>query len=139
MKKWIALCLAALLIASPSAFAEQAPDSFTVEIVCESDDIYQLYYACYQGDNCQGLGGVADPGGQALAPDSPLTVTFPASCFDDPAHLENFGISFSLYGEDDLTAIAATDRLTFPAEFGGRYTVVLSGDRDSGLQAALAE
>ena len=139
MKKWIALCFAALLIASPSAFAEQAPDSFTVEIICESEDIYQLYYACYQGDSCQGLGGVADPDGQALSPDTPLTVTFPSSYFDDPTDLEDFGIALSPYGRDDLTAITTTDPLIFPAEFGGHYTVVLSGDRESGFQVTLAE
>ena len=133
MKKWIALCFAALLIASPSAFAEQAPDSFTVEIICESEDIYQLYYACYQGDSCQGLGGVADPDGQALSPDTSLTVTFPSS------DLEDFGIALSPYGRDDLTAITTTDPLIFPAEFGGHYTVVLFGDRESGFQVTLAE
>ena len=35
-------------------------DAFTVRVVCQSEDVYQIFYTCYVGGESRGMGGMAD-------------------------------------------------------------------------------
>ena len=74
-------------------------DAFTVQVICESPDIYQIFYTYYLGDEALGMGGMADLEGGEITPDSDLSLTFPASYFADGADLSQFTMDFSPYGE----------------------------------------
>lgn len=144
-KRWMRRCLAALLCMAAlglSACGGRGPvgaDAFTVRMICQSEDIYQIFYTCYIGGESRGIGGMADLEGGELTEESDLTLTFSKSYFeegDDPA---NFSLDFSPYGKEDTAEIGTTAPLAITADWGETYTVVFSGDRQSGFHAALAE
>ena len=90
-------------------------DAFTVRVVCQSEDVYQIFYTCYVGGESRGMGGMADLEGGELTEDTDLTLTFPRSYFEEG---------------DDVG--------TFSMAWGGTYTVVFSGDQETGFRAELA-
>ena len=49
-----------------------------------------------------------------------------------------FSMDVSPYGEGDTSEIATTDPVEIPAAWGGTYTVVFSGDQETGFRAELA-
>ena len=67
--------LALLLSACEAAPEEAADPSFTVRVICESEDIYQIFYTFYIGDESRGMGGMADLEGKALTNDRILLST----------------------------------------------------------------
>ena len=103
-------------------------DAFTVRVVCQSEDVYQIFYTCYIGGESRGMGGMADLEGGELTEDTDLTLTFPRT----------YSMDFSPYGEGDTSEIATTDPVEIPAAWGGTYTVVFSGDKETGFRAELA-
>lgn len=136
-RKWAACLLAALLALCLAACGSGGGGAFTVQVVCESPDVYQIFYTYYLGDEALGMGGMADLEGGEITPDSDLSLTFPASYFADGADLSQFAMDFSPYGEGDTSEIATTDKVSIPAAYGETYTVVFSGDEASGFQAVL--
>ena len=137
-KKLTGYVLAVLLILGLTACGGgREEDSFTVRVVCESSGIYQIFYSCYLGDDTAGMGGMADLAGGEITEDTDLTLTFPASYFDEGRDLSQFAMDFSPYGEGDTSEIATTEKVSIPAVYGETYTVVFTGDRLSGFQAAL--
>lgn len=113
-------------------------DAFTVRVVCESEDIYQIFYTCYIGGESRGMGGMADLEGGELTEATDLTLTFPRSCFEEGDDVGTFSMDFSPYGEGDTSEIATTDPVQIPAAWGRTYTVVFSGDKETGFRAGLA-
>ena len=137
-KKLAVWSLAALLLLGLTACSGgDSEDAFTVRVVCESPDVYQIFYTCYLGDEAVGMGGMADLEGGEITEDTDLTLTFPAAYFEDGAVLSQFAMDFSPYGEGDTSEIATTEKIAIPAAYGETYTVVFSGDEASGFQAAL--
>ena len=114
-------------------------DAFTVRVVCQSEDVYQIFYTCYVGGESRGMGGMADLEGGELTEDTDLTLTFPRSCFEEGDDVGTFSMDFSPYGENDTSELATTARLSIPAAYGTCCTVVFSGDRETGFTAALQE
>ena len=137
VRKWAVCLLAALLALCLTACGSGGGDAFTVQVICESPDIYQIFYTYYLGDEALGMGGMVDLEGGEITPDSDLSLTFPASYFADGADLSQFAVDFSPYGEGDTSEIATTDKVAIPAVYGETYTVVFSGDEASGFQAVL--
>lgn len=114
-----------------------AEDAFTIRVVCESDGIWQIFYSCYlDGEYC-GMGGVADLDGGELTEETDLSISFTRSFLGQDADISQFSMDFSPYGQDDTSEIGTTNRVAIRAEYGQSYMVFLSGDRDSGFQAAL--
>ena len=85
------------------------------------------------------MGGMADLDGVELTEDTDLSVSFTRSFLGEDADLSQFSIDFSPYGENDTSEIGTTNQVAINAEYGQSYTVVLSGDRESGFQAELQE
>ena len=110
---------AALALLAAGCGSKPAEDAFTVEVRCESQGVYQLYYTYYlDGESC-GMGGKAR--------------------LDGREDIRTFAIDFSPYGKDDVREIGTTNRLEIPAEYGKRWVVVFSGDRETGYTAQLQE
>ena len=130
----LALCLTAC--AGTNEAVKEA-DSFTIRLACESEGVYQVFYTYYVGGERRGMGGVADLDGAALSADAPLEFPILKEYFEDGDDLSAFSIDFSPYGEGDTVEIGATAPLEFPVSWGETYTVVLSGDRESGFTAEL--
>ncbi len=126
--------------AAPPEQAEEIPDdTFAVRLICESQDIYRIYYSCYLDGAYYSMGGVADLDGKALTEEAPMTIYFPKSYFDGAEDISTFSMDFSPYGESDTSELATTARLSIPAAYGTCCTVVFSGDRETGFTAALQE
>ena len=126
--------------AAPPEQAEEVPDdTFAVRLICESQDIYRIYYSCYLDGAYYSMGGVADLDGKALTEEAPMTIYFPKSYFDGAEDISTFSMDFSPYGENDTSELATTARLSIPAAYGTCCTVVFSGDRETGFTAALQE
>ena len=113
-------------------------DAFTVRVVCQSEDVYQIFYTCYVGGESRGMGGMADLEGGELTEDTDLTLTFPRTYFEEGDDVGTFSMDFSPYGEGDTSEIATTDPVEIPAAWGGTYTVVFSGDQETGFREELA-
>ena len=126
--------------AAPPEQVEEVPDdTFAVRLICESQDIYRIYYSCYLDGAYYSMGGVADLDGKELTEEAPMTIYFPKSYFDGAEDISTFSMDFSPYGENDTSELATTARLSIPAAYGTCCTVVFSGDRETGFTAALQE
>lgn len=134
---WIMAAALALLTAGCGS--QPAEDAFTVEVRCESQGVYQLYYTYYlDGESC-GMGGMADLDGRELTAETELRLEFSKARLDGREDIRTFAIDFSPYGKDDVREIGTTNRLEIPAEYGKRWVVVFSGDRETGYTAQLQE
>ena len=128
-----ALALSALVLTGCAAAEE---DAFQVQVICESSGIQQIFWSCYLDGVPYGSGGMADLNGEELTSESELIPSFSRTYLEgaDPA---GFSIDFSPYGEDSPTPLGTTDQVSIPAQYGERYTVVLSGDEAAGFRAEL--
>lgn len=140
MKKLIALICAGLTLAMLTSCVkkdEVNKDAVTIEIRCECEDIYQIYYTTYLGKESYGIGAVADIDGKKL------TIDVPQQTVLTREYLKNGDVSklvmdFSPYGKDDKSEQGTTNKLEIPAEYGKTYTVHISGDKQNGFKAVLA-
>ena len=133
---------AALLSACGATGADtggQSEDSFSVRLVCRSEDVYMIFYSCYVGGEYYGMGGVADYDHRELTDKSDLKIVFSRDYLSEAGDISDFAIDFSPYGRDDISEIGTTNRVHLAAEYGRVYTVVFSGDRESGFTAELTE
>lgn len=139
MKKNIAGGLLLILSLSLLGCQMKQDAAFTIKLICESDDIYQLYYSAYLGEKRCSIGGVANPDQTALSPERPIDVEFTQMKLYRKDDVSNFVLTLSPFGKDDKKAIATTEKLAIPAEYGKTYTVVFSGDRLQGYTLSLKE
>ena len=130
--------LALCLVACSAPREEVVEDSFTLRFACESEGVYQIFYTYCVGGERRGMGGAADLDGKELSPDAPLEVPLFRASFEEGDDLSAFSIDLSPYGKDDTAARGTTAPLAFPAQWGGTYTIVLSGDEANGFTASLA-
>ncbi|MEA4912081.1 MAG: hypothetical protein VB092_05630 [Oscillospiraceae bacterium] len=140
MKKVLAGCLAAVLLACMSACDAPAADALTVKIqcACDGEEIHQIYYSCYLGGEYYSMGGMADLDGNALTSDTPLERVFDKSYFDgsDPTALS---MDFSPYGKDDTSERGTTNKVELNAAYGQSCTILLSGNKEDGYTARLLD
>lgn len=144
MKKLLcSLAAAGLLVMSLAACTQHAgaqdtagEDAVTVTVICQSQEVYQIFYTTYLEGEEYGMGGWADQDHVALTPESNLTAVFTKDYFEgrDPSTL---AMDFSPYGEGDTVEIATTPQVSIPAKYGESYTIVFSGDEESGFTAQL--
>ena len=141
MRRLAGLLTAAVLLLGLSACGQTGgeEDAFTVDIVCESEGLVQIFYSCYIGGEYRGMGGIADLDGAVIERGRVFSLVFSRNFFeegDDPAQ---FSLTLSPYGEGDTQEIATTQPVEVPAQYGGHYTLVFSGDREGGFAAGLRE
>ncbi len=132
------LALALLLSACEAAPEEAEEPFFTVRVICESEDVYQIFYTFYIGDESRGMGGMADLEGNAITSETDLSLTFTESYLES-ADISQFSMDFSPYGKDDVSEIGTTNRVYIPAEYGNTYTIVFAGNETDGFTATLEE
>ncbi len=136
MKETVTVLIFALLLTGMSACGGTAgaSDSFTIKFVCESEDVYQIFYSCYFDGEYYSMGGMADLDGGELTSGSTLERVFDSG-FAEGNDITKFSMDLSPYGKDDTSEMGRTNRVEIAAAYGESYTVVLSGDKESGFHA----
>ena len=134
------LIAAALLLCLPACGqAGGEEDAFTVDIVCESGGLVQIFYSCYIGGEYRGMGGIADLDGAVIEEGRVFSLAFDRNFFEEGDDPSQFSLTLSPYGEGDTQEIVTTQPVEVPAQYGGHYTLVFSGDRETGFTAQLQE
>ena len=97
----VALSAALLSLAGCQTAAKQAvqeldvQDAVTIQLVCQSEDVYQIFYSTYLEGEEYGQGGWADMDGKALTSETSLTASFDKDYFDGK-DLSTLSMDFSL-------------------------------------------
>ena len=140
----VALSAALLSLTGCQTAAKQAVqelnarDAVTIQLVCQSEDVYQIFYSTYLEGEEYGQGGWADMDGKALTSETSLTASFDKDYFDGK-DLSTLSMDFSPYGEGDTVELATTEQVDIPAKYGETYTILFTGDEESGFTAQLQE
>lgn len=140
----VALSAALLSLTGCQTAAKQAvqelnaQDAVTIQLVCQSEDVYQIFYSTYLEGEEYGQGGWADMDGKALTSETSLTASFDKDYFDGKG-LSTLSMDFSPYGEGDTVELATTEQVDIPAKYGETYTILFTGDEESGFTAQLQE
>lgn len=140
----VALSAALLSLTGCQTAAKQAvqelnaQDAVTIQLVCQSEDVYQIFYSTYLEGEEYGQGGWADMDGKALTPETSLTASFDKDYFDGK-DLSTLSMDFSPYGEGGAVELATTEQVDIPAKYGETYTILFTGDEESGFTAQLQE
>lgn len=119
--------------------AGKKPDAVTIKIICESKEIRRIYYSCYFNDEYYGFGAAADLDNRELSEDTELEIALTKYYFDGREDISDLSMDFSPYGKDDVTELGTTEKVRINAEYGNSYTIVFSGDKESGFTARLRE
>ena len=106
------------------------------QLGCQSEDVYQIFYSTYLEGEAYGQGGWADLDGKALTPETSLTASFDKEYFEGK-DISTLSMDFSPYGEGDTVELATTEQVAIPAEYGETYTILFTGDEESGFTAQL--
>lgn len=126
-----------LMIFTLGSCASKNENAFTVKVLCQSREIYRIFWTCYlDGERC-GSGGMADLEGNEITEQTNLTLSFSRDYFEGKEDVSGFSIDFSPYGKNDTSEISTTEPVRIPAEYGKTYTILFSGDRASGFQGIL--
>ena len=140
----VALSAALLSLTGCQTAAKQAvqelnaQDAVTIQLVCQSEDVYQIFYSTYLEGEEYGQGGWADMDGKALTSETSLTASFDKDYFDGK-DLSTLSMDFSPYGEGNTVELATTEQVDIPAKYGETYTILFTGDEESGFTAQLQE
>ena len=140
----VALSAALLSLTGCQTAAKQAvqelnaQDAVTIQLVCQSEDVYQIFYSTYLEGEEYGQGGWADMDDKALTSETSLTASFDKDYFDGK-DLSTLSMDFSPYGEGDTVELATTEQVDIPAKYGETYTILFTGDEESGFTAQLQE
>ena len=140
----VALSAALLSLTGCQTAAKQAvqelnaQDAVTIQLVCQSEDVYQIFYSTYLEGEEYGQGGWADMDGKALTSETSLTASFDKDYFDGK-DLSTLSMDFSPYGEGDTVELATTEQVDIAAAYAETYTILFTGDEESGFTAQLQE
>lgn len=134
----VALSAALLSLAGCQTVVQEvdAQDAVTIQLVCQSEDVYQIFYSTYLEGEAYGQGGWADLDGKALTPETSLTASFDKEYFEGK-DISTLSMDFSPYGEGDTVELATTEQVAIPAEYGETYTILFTGDEENGFTAQL--
>lgn len=134
----VALSAALLSLAGCQTVVQEvdAQDAVTIQLVCQSQDVYQIFYSTYLEGEAYGQGGWADLDGKALTPETSLTASFDKEYFEGK-DISTLSMDFSPYGEGDTVELATTEQVAIPAEYGETYTILFTGDEENGFTAQL--
>ena len=92
------LSLAGCQTAAKNAVQElEAQEAVTIQLVCQSEDVYQIFYSTYLEGEAYGQGGWADLDGKALTPETSLTASFDKEYFEGK-DISTLSMDFSPYG-----------------------------------------
>lgn len=132
------LLLTVTVFASCGRQNDTDPNAVNIEIRCECDDVYQIFYSTYINGQYYGMGAVADMDGRRITSDMTLRTVLTRSYFEG-ADISSLAMDFSPYGKDESHEMGTTNQVQINAEYGKTYTILISGDKDSGYTATLQE
>jgi len=138
VKKVLAALSVGTTLSLFAACSSNSEETASIKVICESKEIYQLYYTCYDGDESLTMGGFADLDGKEITESTDMTLVIPSSLFNGNDTAE-FAVDFSPYGKNDTSEIATTKKLEIPLEYGKTYTVRFSGNPEEGFKAELEQ
>lgn len=135
------LLLLLLVITAFAACGQQSdtdPDAVNIEVKCECADVYQVFYSSYIDGQYYGMGAAADMNGGMITSDMVLKTVLTRSYFEK-ADISSLAMDFSPYGKDESYEMGTTNQVQINAEYGKTYTILITGDKDSGFVATLQE
>lgn len=145
MKKLLFAAAAALVLATGLSACQTVvvqesagEEDLTLRVVCQSPEVYQLYYTLYLDGEEYCQGGWGDIDGAPLTGQSDLTALFPQGYFEG-RDLSGLAVDLSPYGEGDTREITTTPPVELPAQYGGCYTILFTGDEEQGFTAQMQE
>ena len=145
MKKLLFAAAAALVLATGLSACQTVvvqesagEEDLTLRVVCQSPEVYQLYYTLYLDGEEYCQGGWGDIDGDPLTGQSDLTALFPQGYFEG-RDLSGLAVDLSPYGEGDTREISTTPPVELRAQYGGCYTILFTGDGEQGFTAQVQE
>lgn len=145
MKKLLFAAAAALVLATGLSACQTVvvqesagEEDLTLRVVCQSPEVYQLYYTLYLDGEEYCQGGWGDIDGDPLTGQSDLTALFPQGYFEG-RDLSGLAVDLSPYGEGDTREITTTPPVELHAQYGGCYTILFTGDEEQGFTAQVQE
>lgn len=107
-------------------------------VICESEDIYKIFYTMYVDDQKYSTGGFSDLDGNVITDKTDLSFSFSKDYFEGN-DISKISFEFSPYGKDDVEEIGITNKLKINAKYGNEYVITFSGDRESGFKAEVMD
>lgn len=132
------LLLTVTVFAACGRQSDTDPNAVNIEIRCECADVYQIFYSTYINGQYYGMGAAADMDGRMITSDMVLKTVLTRSYFEG-ADISSLAMDFSPYGKDESHEMGTTNQVQINAEYGKTYTILISGDTDSGYTATLQE
>ena len=150
----ILVCVAAMFAVSVVGYGRTADapraaeDEITLMIQLDLKEDIGLLLIDHAVDGDEGSGGMSNADKSMLRRDDTLYWTFDRRFYDDPADTVDLTVRFTvvteycdpnydnIYPEGDMIPMEA---LSFRADFGGTYSIAITGDKAHGYQAALAD
>ena len=126
--------LAACQTAAKEAFAQDAAakeDAVTIQLVCESEDVYQIYYTAYLAGKESGMGGWADVDGGVLTPESDLSAVLTKDLLGE-GDVSTLSMDFSPTGKGTPWSLPPQSRWTSPRNTGKAIPLSFPGMRKAG-------
>ncbi len=71
-----------LMIFTLSSCANKSENVFTVKVICQSREIYQIFWTCYLNSERRGSGGMADLEGNEITEQTDMTLNFSRDYFE---------------------------------------------------------
>ena len=144
-----AVCAAILALSLPGCGGQytSAEDEIALQIQLDLDEEIGLLVIDYAAGESSGSGGVSNADKSPLKRDELLFYTLERRFFEEPSAVDSLRLTFTFITEyaDPNYENVYPEEYTVPAgevslnaEFGGVYSIAITGGRESGYRAALS-
>lgn len=110
---------------------------FSVRVTCADQTVDQISYTTCVGGEFRTTGGQVILDRDDAEEETVFTLSFSPGDFKEGDDLSEFSISLAPVQPGERGNPAFTEPVAIPAEYEGEYTVLLSGDGESGYTAQL--
>lgn len=111
-------------------------NGFSVRVTCDQAVDQISYTTCVSGEH-RITGGQVILDRDDTEEETVFTLSFSSGDFKEEDNLSEFSISLAPVQPEERGDPAFTEPVSIPAEYGGEYAVLLSGDSESGYTAQL--
>lgn len=150
-RKGIAMMLALFLVlvmpgCSSDSIPEAGDDEIQLRIQMDVKEDIGLLIVDYDADGTGGSGGTSNADKSLLKHDELIVYTLDRQSFDNRTEIDNLSIQFSIITEyvdpnyeniypEEYTV--PLDAISFEADYGETYCIVITGDKTNGYTAVL--
>ncbi len=150
-----AVCAGILLALALSGCAQSgaeeyapAEDEISLQIQLDVDEDIGLLVIDYEAGSSSGSGGTSNADKSPIKREALLYYSLEKRIFDDPSDVENLTLGFSVITEyvdpnyENVYPVEYTKpagEITLHADFGEVYSITITGNRNDGYEAVLAE